>query len=309
MLHRVLVTGANGLVGQALVRRLSALPEVDLLATSREAEPRFSRHAGGYAPLDVTDGAAVRELFHDFAPSAVVHCAAMSKVEACEAERSACWAANVEATARLASACRSGGARLVLVSTDFVFPGLGGPYGEDDRPEPINFYGRSKLAAENAIRGSGLARWSVARTSLVFGAGEDLRRSNFPLWLAARLRAGEPTACAADQMRTPTFDDDLADGLWRIVQRGRDGVYHLAGRERLSVLDFAHRIAARYGLDERLLSATTTAALHPDAPRPTDGGLLTLRAETELGFRPTPLDAALDVVAGRAGFPAMREAP
>ena len=308
MIHRVLVTGANGLVGQALVRRLSALPEVDLLATSREDRPRFSAHAGGYAPLDVDDGPAVRRLFHDFAPGAVVHCAAMSKVEACEADRAACWQVNVEATARLASACRSGGARLVLVSTDFVFPGLAGPYGEDDRPDPVNFYGRSKLAAENAVRASGLARWSVARTSLVFGAGHDLRQTNFPLWLAARLRAGTPTACPSDQMRSPTFDDDLADGLWRIVQRSRDGVYHLAGRERMSVLDFAHRIAARYGLDAGLLAPTTTAALHPDAPRPTDGGLLTLRAETELGFRPTPLDAALDLVGKRTGFPVARGA-
>lgn len=308
MLHRILVTGANGLVGQALVRRLSALPEVDLLATSREDTPRFSARSGGYAPLDVTDADAVRRIFHDFAPSAVVHCAALSRVEDCETERSRCWTVNVEATERLASACRSAGARLVFVSTDFVFPGLAGPYAEDDRPEPVNFYGRSKLAAENAIRASGLARWSVARTSLVFGAGDDLRRTNFPLWLAARLKAGTPTSCPSDQMRSPTFDDDLADGLWRLVQRAKNGVYHLAGRERLGVLELARRVAERYGLDEDLLSATTTAALHPDAPRPTDGGLLTLRAETELGFRPTPLETALDLVAKRAGFPVMRGA-
>jgi len=194
--HRVLITGANGLVGQALVQRFSAIPEVDLLATSRETAPRFSASAGGYAPLDVTDEDAVRRVFVDFAPTAVVHCAAFSKVEACEEDREACWAVNVDATDHLARACRAHGARLVLLSTDFVFDGTAGPYGERDRPGPVNFYGRSKLAAENAVRSAGLHRWTVVRTTLGFGAGEDLRRGNIGTFLVEQLAAGQARTSA-----------------------------------------------------------------------------------------------------------------
>ena len=289
---RVLVTGADGLIGQALLHRLRKYPEVDVLATGRDPKPRSMDFAGGYTAFDVTDACAAEALFLDFAPSVVVHCAALSKVEACEHDREACWTTNVDATATLVRLCRHHGARLVFLSTDFLFDGTAGPYTEDDRPAPVNAYGRSKLAAENAIRRSGLQRWAIVRTSMVFGAGAGLARPNVGTMLVRELSAGRSFLAAADQLRTPTYAPDLAEGLARIVRYGKDGVFHLAGRERLSVFAFARRLAACCGLDPALVHPTTTAALHPDAPRPLNGGLVILRAEAELGFRPRPLDAA-----------------
>ena len=300
---RVLVTGAAGLVGQAVVRHLSAWPECDLLATSREEEPRSLARAGGYAPLDVTDAEALGRVFLDFAPNTVVHCAADSRVEACETAREACWATNVDATAALAALCHRHGARLVLLSTDFLFDGAAGPYAEDDAPAPVNYYGRTKLAAENALRTSPLRRWAVARTSLVFGAGEDVRRPNLATLVAARLAAGEVFRAADDQWRTPTYAPDLADGLGRVVRFGKSGVFHLAGRELVTPYAFAQRTARAFGLDASLVVPEKTAVLHPGAPRPLRAGLVVLRAEAELGFRPRPLDDALDHLAGRVGRP------
>ena len=204
---RVLVTGADGLVGQALARRLSRWPGLDLLLTGRGDGPRLAAFEGGWVPLDVTDARAVERVMQDFEPNAVVHLAAMSKVEPCEREREACWEVNVHATERLARACRRHGARLVFLSTDFVFDGASGPYAEEDRPAPINAYGRSKLAAENAIRGSGLRDWSIVRTTLGFGdvTGYPEGRFNLATFLARELSAGRAVHVTSDQWRTPTL--------------------------------------------------------------------------------------------------------
>ncbi|MEM1042014.1 MAG: NAD(P)-dependent oxidoreductase [Bacteroidota bacterium] len=301
--QRVLLTGANGLVGQALVERLSAEPEVDLLATGRDPRPRFTAGSCGYTPLDITDAEAVRRLFVDFAPGVVINCAAVTKVEDGEANRDACWTVNVDAVAALGERCKAHGARLVQLSTDFVFDGTAGPYDERGRPDPINFYGRSKWASENAVRAAGLRRWTVVRTALGFGTGAALRRSNFGLWLTDRLQRSVPTEVCTDQLRTPTYIPDLADGIARAVRLGKNGLYHLAGREIISVFDFARRLAERFDLDPALLTPTTTDVLHPDAPRPLRTGLLILKAETELGYKPRALDDALDHFGRRLGIP------
>jgi dTDP-4-dehydrorhamnose reductase len=301
--QRILLTGANGLVGQALVERLSAIPEVDLLATSRDAEPRFTTGSCGYTPLDITDAEAARRLFMDFAPSVVINCAAIAKVEQGEGNKERCWAVNVDAVALLGRLCKAHGARLVQLSTDFVFDGTAGPYDERARPNPINYYGRSKWASENAVRAARLRRWTIVRTALGYGTGNALKRSNFGLWLTERLQRGEMTHVCTDQVRTPTYIPDLAEGIARAVRLNKNGLYHVSGREIISVFDFARRLAARFDLDPGLIVPTTTAELHPDAPRPLRTGLLILKAETEFGYRPRALNDALDHFGQRLGLP------
>lgn len=291
---RVLVTGASGLVGQAVAARLAALPGADVLATARDERRLDGVRSGGTARLDVTDANGIERLFQDFTPRVVVHCAGTSQVEACEADREACWALNVDATAALAAACRRHGARLVLMSTDFVFDGAAGPYGETARPSPTGTYGRTKLAAENALRASRLTDWAVVRTTLVVGApAGDRVRGDFVRWLVGELSAGRRVRIAGDQWRTPTYDRDLADGVARVVRFGKKGLFHIAGREWTTPLDVARLAADVFDLDARLIQPATTAELHPGAPRPLRAGLLILRAETELGYRPRPLRAAL----------------
>lgn len=300
---RILITGSDGLIGQALQRKLANWPEADVLATGLEASPRFRNGSGGYVPLDVTAHKAVERLFLDFSPTAVVHLAAMSKVEACEQDKEACWRANVDATANLARLCKYHGACLVFLSTDFLFDGTNGPYAEDDYPAPVNAYGRSKQAAENAIRLSGLTQWTSVRTSLVFGTGDDLKRLNIATLMVRELKRGVSFLAATDQFRSPTYAPDLADGLRRIIQFEKNGTFHIAGRERLNVFDLCKLAAPVFGFNPNLIEPTTTAELHPDSPRPLDGGLLILRAESELGFRPRPLAEAFADLGKRLGLP------
>lgn len=296
LFKRILVTGANGLLGQALVGRLSREPGYDVLATARQAEPLYSGGSGGYVPMDVTSPSEIRAVFDDFAPDVVVNCAAMTQVDACEQERELCWRVNVDAVDTLARACLATGARLVQVSTDFVFDGRSGPYRESDRPSPVNFYGKSKLAAENAARGAGIDRWSVVRTVLVFGTGERLSRSNFVLWVAGELAEGRPVRVVTDQFRTPTWSADLADGIERVIRFGKTGTYHVSGRELLSVHEAARTVAEVFGYDPDLVIPVDGSTFTQPAVRPLHTGFLILKAETELGYRPTPFRQALEAV-------------
>ena len=299
---RILITGASGLVGQALARAAGRWRGADVLATGRRPALAVAGFAGGTATLDVTDATAVRRVFQDFAPDVVLHAAGTAQVEACEADKEACWTLNVEATASLAALCHRHGARLVLPSTDFVFDGERGPYAEDARPAPLNHYGRTKLAAENALMASRLTEWAVARTTLVFGAPEGpTPRLDFVRWLVRELGAGRPVRVPDDQLRTPTYAEDFADGVLRILRYGKDGVFHLSGREVLTTHAFALQVARAFDLDAGLISTTTTAELHPGAPRPLKAGLLILRAESEIGYRPRPLDVALGDLRDRLG--------
>ncbi len=302
LFKRVLITGANGLVGQELVQLMSRYPEYDVLATARDDAPRYGNASCGYAPLDVTSPQEIRHLFQDFAPSVVINCAAMTQVDQCEDDKETCWRVNVEAVEHLSRQCLATGARLVQVSTDFIFDGEDGPYREDARPHPLSFYGKSKLAAENAVRGAGLDRWAIARTVLVYGAGNGLTRSNFALWVIGKLTRGEPIHVVTDQWRTPTYAPDLAAGLERIARYDKGGVFHLSGREYLSVHTFARTIAEAFDLDASLVHPTDGSRFQQTAPRPPRTGFIILKAETELGYRPRSMKDALRHLGHRLGL-------
>lgn len=291
--NRVLITGANGLLGQALVRRMSASPEYDVLATARDDSPRFENASCGYTPVDVTNPSAVKAVFQNFTPNVVVNCAALSDVSACEENRNEAWAVNARAVKRLAKHCSDTGARLVQVSTDFVFNGKRGPYDEKARPDPVNYYGRTKLAAENAVREAGRSNWAIVRTVLLYGTGRDLRRSNIVLRAMDTLSKGERMHIVDDQYRTPTFVDDLAAGIERLVHFEKKGIYHLSGRELVSVYELACTAARVFGLDDSLIEPVPSDYFDDAVKRPLRTGFIILKAETELGYDPHALEDGL----------------
>jgi len=291
--QRVLITGANGLLGQELVRLMSAQPEYDILATGREDRPRFTGGSCGYVSMDITDYRAVASVFQDFSPDVVVNCAAMTQVDTCEVEREACWKVNADAVDNLAGLCLSHGSRLVQISTDFIFDGLEGPYKENARPNPLSYYGRSKLAGENAARKAGMEQWAIARTVLVFGAAENLPRTNVVLWVLDSVSRGEKIHVVTDQFRTPTYVPDLAQGVEKIVRFQKQGVFHISGRELFSVYDLAIAVADHFDLDKSLIQPTDGEHFKQPALRPPQTGFLILKAETELGYKPHTLQEAL----------------
>ena len=212
---KVLVTGADGQLGQALCRRLG-----DRLAWS-----------GGRAALDVRDAEAVRLLVREVRPDVVINASAYNKVDAAEAEPGEALAVNAEGPLHLARACQETGALIVHISTDYVFDGRQSePYGEDAAPNPTSAYGVSKLAGELLVA-SAAGEHLLVRTSGVFGAGgSKAKGGSFVERILARARSGEPLRVVADQVFAPTYAPDLALGILALVDARARGLYHLTNQ-------------------------------------------------------------------------------
>jgi dTDP-4-dehydrorhamnose reductase len=288
---RVLVTGANGLLGQALVHRL-ADTDYEVLATARDDALRPDVDCD-YRPMDVTAPDAVTAVFEDEEPDVVVNCAALSDVTECDNDRNRAWATNARAVKRLAKHCKTHRAHLIQVSTDFVFNGKRGPYDEDARPDPVNYYGRTKLAAENALREVGVSDWTIVRTVLLYGTGTDLSRSNVVRWMMEQLAAGETIHVVTDQHRTPTYAPDLADGIARVIERDATGIYHVSGREMVSIHELAETVAEEFDFAPSLIDPVPSSYFDDAVERPKKTGFLILKAESELGYDPHSLERGL----------------
>jgi CDP-6-deoxy-D-xylo-4-hexulose-3-dehydrase len=283
MAKRALVIGASGLTGSALVRTL----EAEGWAVTGTA---MSRPRHGLRALDLADAAAVSALIHELAPNVVFLAAAFTHVDGCEDDPARARRVNVDGPRACATACHAIGGVLVFYSSEYVFDGEHGPYGETDAPHPISVYGQTKLEAERAIEAVGVEAL-IIRTTGVYGW--DRTSKNFAMQVWQRLSAGETMRVPSDQVSTPTLVDSLAEISVRLVELGLGGVVHVSGRDRLSRVEFARRLASTFALDPGLVQGVATAELGQRAPRPLAGGLKTERLHGLLGTEAMPLDEAL----------------
>lgn len=293
-LQRILVVGSNGLLGQKIAEQLVRGTSYHITLASIEEAPVRELDAAPYLQMDITSHKEVRDLVAEARPEVIINCAALTNVDACETERELAWKINVSGVEYLAEAAKKHHAVLVHVSSDYVFDGKSGPYTEDDRPEPLSYYGKSKLASENVLRSAGIP-YIVARTMVLYGQAPGVK-ANFALWLVQSLEARQSVRVVDDQFGNPTLVDDLAYGLLRAVELGKTGVYHIAGRDIISRYEFAVRLARVFGLDESLIVPIKTSSLKQPAARPLKSGLITLKAEVELGFKPSSVEHGLEIL-------------
>jgi dTDP-4-dehydrorhamnose reductase len=269
---RVAVTGAGGGLGRALLAR--TLAQHDVVAFT-------------HAELPVEDGMAVIERIGAARPEVVLHLAAMTSVDACEADPEAAVLSNALGTANVAAAAERSGALLVAMSTDYVFDGRKDePYDERDRPNPLSVYGRSKLAGERAARAIA-SDHLIVRTSWVFGAEEEFVRRS-----VARLAAGQEVGAIVDQVGTPTYVVHLAERMWDLVGSPLRGTVHLAGPEPTTWYDLLLRARELAGLAGEV-SEQKAGQLDRPAPRPANSALTSMVLPAG-GIAPLPpLDQAL----------------
>ena len=291
----ILVTGSNGLLGQKITSVIIQQKQFKLIATSKGLN-RFQIAEGyDYAEMDILNPARVREVIEKYKPDAIIHTAALTNVDKCEAERELAYRLNVEAVDTLVAICEEFNIQLVHLSTDFIFDGADGPYDELDAPNPLSYYGLTKLEAEELIKNSP-CKWAILRTIIVYGIIGDKNRSNIVLWAKDALEKGMSINVVNDQWRMPTLVDDLADCCLLAVEKDAYGVFNASGKEMMSILELVYRVADHWKLDRSLIKSVSSDSIPYAAKRPVRTGFILDKTIKELGYAPHTFEEGLTLM-------------
>ncbi len=296
-MKKILLTGSNGLLGQKIVHNILTKrgTEYQLLATSKGLNRISTSDGYTYQSMDITDSAEIDAIVDSFKPDIIINTAAMTNVDECEGKKELCQKLNVEAVMHLINAARRVDAHLIHLSTDFIFDGANGPYQEGDEANPLSYYGQSKYDAERLLQKSDI-KWSVVRTIIVYGVGEKMSRSNIVLWAKEALEKGDPLTIVNDQFRSPTLAEDLAEGCLLIADKGKQGVFHLSGKDIMSIIEIVKRVAAYFNLPSSQVTEIASSTLSQAAKRPPKTGFILDKAITELGYAPCSFEEGLQVL-------------
>jgi dTDP-4-dehydrorhamnose reductase len=293
---KILITGSNGLLGQKLVKLITDQGNHELIATAR-GKNRLPQESGYiFESLDITNQNEVMDLVGKYKPDVIINTAAMTNVDKCETEQEDCWKLNVTAVDHLIKASEKHNSFLLQLSTDFIFDGEDGPYKEDAKPNPISYYGESKLAAENLIFDSKI-NWAIARTVLVYGIAHDMSRSNIILWVKKSLEDGKDIQVVDDQWRTPTLAEDLAIGCLLIAEKKAKGIYNISGDDLLTPYEMAVKTAEFFDLPQSSMTKSDSTKFKQTAKRPPKTGFILDKAKKDLGYKPHSFEEGIKVLA------------
>lgn len=291
----ILVTGSNGLLGQKLSDKLYNHPTIKLIATSKGENRHPFQNELNYHSLDITNEEEVNSIVALIKPDVIIHTAAMTNVDLCEKEQENCRKLNVDAVNFIAKACKTHHVYLVHLSTDFIFDGEKGMYLETDEPNPLSFYGQSKLDAENVIIAADI-EYSILRTIIVYGVTAEMSRSNIVLWAKGALEKGDPINVVDDQFRSPTLAEDLADACILAAEQEPTGIFNASGKDYMSVYEMVQRIAVFFKLNTSLINRTNSSTLNQTARRPPKTGFVLDKIKATIGYNPHNFEDGLQIV-------------
>ncbi|MEI7626945.1 MAG: SDR family oxidoreductase [Bacteroidota bacterium] len=286
---KVLITGANGFLGQHLSLYMHK-NKYDVCAVSR-GENKIPDAEITYISLDLTDLPSVLEMIDTIQPDVIIHTAAMSKPDECHVNRENCLLHNVTATEYLLSAAKKVSARFIYISTDFIF-GEGGPHSELSEPAPLNFYGESKLMAENLVLASGL-KHNIVRPVFIYGSHWEGMRPSFIQWVKSNLEANNKIRVVTDQKRTPTYVNDICMGLDLLLKTDTNETFHFAGSDIISPYEMAITVARIAQLDLKLIEPVTADVFPEIVQRAKESGLKIDKARKILGYHPHSFEDAV----------------
>ncbi|MCX6186680.1 MAG: NAD(P)-dependent oxidoreductase [Bacteroidetes bacterium] len=292
---KILVTGSNGLLGHKLTDLYKTKSNIELIATAKGVDRYPANNGYTYKSLDICNWEEVKNVMQYYKPDVVINTAAMTNVDACETEQEACDKLNVDAVKYLVNECNNINAHFVHLSTDFIFDGTHGPLTENEKPNPLSYYGRSKHLAEILIMENSTS-WAIVRTVLVYGIVQDMSRSNIVLWAKNNLEQGKSLNVVGDQFRTPTLAEDLAQGCALIAEKKAKGIYNISGKDYMSVFDLVYRVADYWKLDKSLLNISSSEGIKQPAKRPPITGFILGKAINDLDYHPHSFEEGLKLM-------------
>ncbi len=258
-----LVVGAAGQIGGAIYKSLVE-KDHDVVGTW------YTQPARGMRKLDINERSRLFKLVKEVSPDVIYACAALTNVDRCEGDPKESFRVNVVGLANLVEAANRSGAKIVLLSSDYIFDGDNGPYDVHDLPNPLNVYGYHKLLTEQHVA-TCADDFLIVRTTIFYGW--EVIGKNFIARLIHKLSQGQKVKVPSDQIGTPTYNRNFARALLELVGKRQKGVFHLAGSTIVDRYGFAVKAAQIFGLDARLIHAVESRELKQKARRPLKAGL------------------------------------
>lgn len=270
-MKKIVITGSNGLLGQSLLDLYLRDKAYEIIAISR-GENRYPKDKGyTYVNCDLTNFKLLEQILMEQKPQAIINTAAMTNVDICEEEKEACDLINVTLVKKLAKLAANINSHIVHISTDFIFDGLEGYYKETDAPNPLSYYGVSKLKSEKALEEASI-KYTILRTILVYGKVHDMNRNNIVLWVRKMLTDKKEITIVNDQFRTPTYVIDLAMACKLVIEKKEVGIFNVSSNTLLNIYQIAQQIAEVFNLDASLIKEISSKTLNQRANRPVKTG-------------------------------------
>lgn len=297
MMNKILITGANGMVGQSLARLLLAKGYTVFGLGKGPSRLSIEHPSFSYFQADISHPFEAQQVIASQLPDCIVHCAAMTQVDDCERLQKEAHSLNVEATARLLLDAEMYSRFFIFLSTDFVFDGRQGMYAEADPVNPVSWYGHTKIEAE-AVTETAEIPWAIIRTCLVYGEQVEAGRNNLFTWLRENLHANKPIKVVNDQWRTPTWVEDLTRGIELVISKKATGTWHISGDELYTPYQMAIAAADYFGWNKTMITPVTAETFSQPGKRPARTGFTIDKAKKELGFIPGSFKSNLSNLKG-----------
>ncbi len=289
----ILITGSNGLLGQNLIKLLTVKNIYNIYGVSK-GENRIKSKVGYiYTSIDITNKEKLVHFLHKVNPDVIIHTAAMTNVDQCELHPKECDLINVDVVKNLTEICEEFDIHLIHISTDFIFDGEKGYYKEEDKPNPINYYGLSKLKSEQIITNSKV-KHTILRTILVFGLTDELK-SNIVIWVKNSIENKQNINVVTDQLRMPTLVDNLAKACIYAFENRIEGVFNISSNTLMSIYEVALAVADVFNLDSSYINPIPTSKLNQPAKRPFKTGFDLTKSKNELNLPSISFNKSLQI--------------